>query len=49
MNSLWSFALKVIPCRHRTLTQGQKHSYSSHQPHTSGTNQDRERRAQAWV
>ena len=31
---------QVIPCRHRTLTQGQKNSYSNHQPHISRTNQD---------
>ena len=33
-------ASKSAPCRHRTLTQGQKNSYSNHQPHTSRTNQD---------
>ena len=40
---------QVIPCRHRRLTQGQKHGYSSHQLHTPRTNQDQGLTAQTCV
>ena len=42
-------ASKSAPCRHRTLTQGQKNSYSNHQPHISRTNQDCGLRAHTCV
>ena len=41
--------LKVIPYRCRTLTEGQKNSYSNHQPHISRTNQDCGLRAHTCV